>query len=87
MDHWRDPSHLEAIVEGLTWLRSHYHEWGIASLAVPALGCGHGGLRWEDVRLALVRELAPLAVPVLIFGPGGKSAANGLAARLPLGSR
>lgn len=22
-DHWRDPSHLEAIADGLIWLRSH----------------------------------------------------------------
>lgn len=46
-DHWRDPSQLEAIVEGLAWLRSRYREWGVDSLAVPALGCGHGGLSWD----------------------------------------
>ena len=70
-DHWRDPSHLEAIVDGLAWLRSHYRELGVASLAVPALGCGHGGLRWENVRPVLVQALSELAIPVSIYGPNG----------------
>lgn len=70
-DHWRDPSHLVAIVDGLSWLRSHYREWAIASLAVPALGCGYGGLRWEDIGPALERTLSQLAIPVTIYGPSG----------------
>jgi O-acetyl-ADP-ribose deacetylase (regulator of RNase III) len=72
-DHWRDPSHLEPIAAGLAWLRSHYRELGIASLAVPALGCGHGGLRWEDVRPTIVRALSGLAIPVSIYEPERRS--------------
>lgn len=68
-DDWREPSRLAPISEGLAWLRRHYRDWGIASLAVPALGCGLGGLRWEEVRPVLARELAPLAIPVLIYVP------------------
>ena len=70
-DHWRDPSHLEAIADGLIWLRSHYRQWGIASLAIPALGCGYGGLRWEEVRPVLEGALAELAIPVRAYGPSG----------------
>src|SRR6266446_3591405 len=43
-DHWRSPSRLEDIVEGLRYLDSHVIEWGITSLAVPPLGCGEGRL-------------------------------------------
>jgi O-acetyl-ADP-ribose deacetylase (regulator of RNase III) len=69
-DHWRDPSHLEAIVDGLAWLRTHYREWGIASLAVPALGCGHGGLRWTDAGPILIKGLSSLEIPVMLYLPG-----------------
>src|SRR6266536_5356806 len=37
-NHWRSPSRLDDIVEGLRYLREHYAEWGITSLAVPPLG-------------------------------------------------
>lgn len=68
-DHWRDPSHLEAIADGLAWLRSHYRQWRISSLAVPALGCGHGGLRWEEVRPVLIEGLSLLEIPVSLYCP------------------
>lgn len=46
---WREPSKIEYMEEGLEYLRRHYAEWGISSIAVPALGAGNGGLDWEDV--------------------------------------
>src|SRR4030042_4589310 len=36
-DHWRSVSRFEDIVAGLRYLRAHYHQWGIPSLAVPPL--------------------------------------------------
>ena len=47
--HWRSPSRLEDIARGLDYLREHYEAWGITSLAVPPLGCGHGQLEWRVV--------------------------------------
>ena len=38
--HWRTPSRLEDINAGFKYLAEHYEEWGIRSLAMPALGCG-----------------------------------------------
>jgi O-acetyl-ADP-ribose deacetylase (regulator of RNase III) len=68
-DHWRDFSRLEPLLAGLGWLRSHYRQWGVSSLAVPALGCGYGGLRWEEVRPVLIESCAELDIPVRIYEP------------------
>jgi Predicted phosphatase homologous to the C-terminal domain of histone macroH2A1 len=69
-DHWREASELRFLVDGLAHLRHHYRAWGIGSLAVPALGCGRGGLRWDVVRPVLVEGLRSLDIPVVIFRPG-----------------
>lgn len=47
--HWRDKSVLHWIEAGLEDLVRVVHGFGIASIAVPALGCGLGGLGWADV--------------------------------------
>ena len=67
--HWRKPSSLAAIVEGLGYLDTHYRQWGITSLAVPPLGCGNGGLEWPIVGPTLYEHLARLAVPVELYAP------------------
>ena len=48
--HWRQPSQLRWIVEGLADLRRVIQERGIRSVALPPLGCGNGGLDWGEVR-------------------------------------
>jgi O-acetyl-ADP-ribose deacetylase (regulator of RNase III) len=48
-DDWRDPSRLAYVAEGLRYLVDHYQVMSIRSLAVPALGCGLGGLEWSEV--------------------------------------
>jgi len=68
-DHWRQPSRLADIVEGLEYLRAHHHEWGISSLAVPPLGCGNGGLEWRVVGPTLYAHLSRLEVPVELYAP------------------
>jgi O-acetyl-ADP-ribose deacetylase (regulator of RNase III) len=71
--HWRQPSKLEWIVDGLKDLRRVVGEKGIRSIAVPPLGCGNGGLDWSDVRPEIERALAPLYnVDVLVFEPTAK---------------
>jgi O-acetyl-ADP-ribose deacetylase (regulator of RNase III) len=47
--HWRENSKLSYITDGLRFLTENYREWGIESLALPALGCGLGNLDWKDV--------------------------------------
>lgn len=67
---WRTGSRLEDIVQGLEYLWAHYREWDITELAVPALGCGEGGLAWASVGPVLDRYLAQLQIPVELYMPG-----------------
>lgn len=69
--HWRAVSKLADIVAGLEHLERHYKQWGIASIAVPPLGCGNGQLEWEVVGPTLVRHLSRLDIPVDLYAPAG----------------
>lgn len=55
-DHWRRPSHIEWIKLGLKKITENYRKWNIESLALPQLGCGLGGLNWDEVR-PLIEEI------------------------------
>jgi O-acetyl-ADP-ribose deacetylase (regulator of RNase III) len=68
-DHWRSLSKLDDIIEGLEYLRDHYREWGIISLAVPPLGSGNGGLEWRVVGRTLYRILSRFDIPIEIYAP------------------
>jgi len=71
--HWRQPSKLEWIVEGLQDLRRVIEEKKIASIALPPLGCGNGGLDWNEVRPEIEKALGPLeSVDVVVFEPTEK---------------
>ena len=67
--HWRDTSDLQGIREGLQWVRENYATEGIKSLALPALGCGLGRLKWQDVGPIMCQELANLNIQVAIYLP------------------
>jgi O-acetyl-ADP-ribose deacetylase (regulator of RNase III) len=47
-NNWREKSRLEYVREGLDDLVREVRELGIHSMAVPPLGCGNGGLDWEE---------------------------------------
>lgn len=70
-DHWRSVSRLDDIVQGLRYLQQHFQEWGIKSLAVPPLGCGHGQLEWRVVGPTMYRYLKAMGIPVEIYAPYG----------------
>jgi O-acetyl-ADP-ribose deacetylase (regulator of RNase III) len=68
--HWRQPSRLEYIVEGLTDLVAQVRALEVRSIAVPPLGCGSGGLEWAVVRPLIERAFGALPeVRVLLFAP------------------
>lgn len=52
-DHWKNSSSLTGIYRGLSSLAGFLREHNIGSVAMPALGCGLGGLEWEDVKTLL----------------------------------
>jgi len=67
--HWREPSSLSDIEAGLVYLEAHYKDWGIESLAVPALGCGYGQLQWQEVGPILIDRLERLDIRVELYAP------------------
>lgn len=73
--HWRDKSRLGDIELGLETLVREVRQRGIESVAIPALGCGLGGLRWSDVHPKIEGALAALSnVRVLLFEPSPRPA-------------
>jgi len=62
-------SRLTDIDRGLAYLVGHLDTWAITSLAVPALGCGYGGLAWRAVAPVLHRHLHGTPVPVEVYAP------------------
>lgn len=71
-DHWRGKSRIEFIHNGLADLVVQIKRLGIRSIAIPPLGCGNGGLEWDEVRLLIEQAFAALPdVEVRLFGPAG----------------
>lgn len=65
--HWREPSRLEYVTAGLAVVAKKFAERD--SIAIPALGCGLGGLDWADVRPLIVEALADLPLRVMLYPP------------------
>ncbi len=68
-NHWKDNSDFDGIEEGMRWLAKNYKSEGIQSIALPALGCGLGRLKWEDVGPMMCRNLVNLDIPVAVYLP------------------
>lgn len=72
-DHWRSPSRLADIENGLDYFVEHYMEWGITSIAFPPLGCGNGGLEWSEVGPLIYGKLHKLPISIEVYAPYGTS--------------
>lgn len=68
-DHWKQKSDILGIENGLSWLVENYEKIGIKSLAIPALGCGNGGLDWKDVGPILYQHLSKMNIPIHLYLP------------------
>ena len=69
--HWRKPSKLEYIETGMDALVEEVQQRDIDSIAIPPLGCGNGGLDWEDVEAIIERHMKALPdVRVVLYPPG-----------------
>lgn len=64
--HWKNPSRLEWIEAGLAKFVSGYEKLGIREISFPRLGCGNGGLDWNDVRPLMEHYLKSLPIPIFI---------------------
>lgn len=71
-EHWRGKSKIEYIELGLQALVKEVKNLGIRSIAIPPLGCGNGGLDWEDVRPRIEKAFEELRdVKVHLYLPAG----------------
>ncbi|WP_342644712.1 macro domain-containing protein [Mucilaginibacter sp. CSA2-8R] len=67
--HWRNPSKLEYIQDGLVALRQLIIDENIRSIAIPPLGAGNGGLNWAEVKPLMVNALQDLDAVVQVYEP------------------
>lgn len=68
-NHFRHPARLWAIEQGLDRLRALVTEKGIVSIAIPALGCGNGGLTWNQVAPAITYFANNVPIPCFMHAP------------------
>lgn len=77
--HWRSKSKVESIKSGLDDLVDTIIRLDIKSIAVPPLGCGLGGLDWQDVEPVIREAFSRVPdVEVLLYPPSGAPTAKGM---------
>ena len=73
--HWRGKSRMEDIEAGLHALANEIRARDIRSIAIPPLGSGLGGLKWDEVRPRIATAMQDLNdLRVVVFEPGGTPA-------------
>lgn len=81
-NHWRGKSEFESVRDGLKDLVEQISRLHIKSIAIPPLGCGNGGLDWDEVRAEITGALEHLRdVDVRLFEPVGAPAAKAMEIR------
>lgn len=70
-DKWRQKSKVEYIINGLNELVKLLPQLNIKSIAIPPLGCGNGGLKWENIKPIIIEKLNSLknSYDILIYEP------------------
>ena len=66
---WRKPSEYSYIEQGLDDLIRVINKYQIKSLAIPPLGSGSGGLRWEKVKKMIENKLSGSNIDIIIYEP------------------
>jgi len=65
--NWRNASELQYIELGLKKFVESYERQGIKTISFPMLGCGNGGLDWEEeVKPLMERYLKKLPIEIFI---------------------
>ncbi len=82
--HWRSKSKIEYVKDGLVDFVKQVRDLGIRSVALPPLGCGNGGLDWDNVRPLIEEAVAELPdVHFVIFGPAADQSDQPEQAQIP----
>lgn len=56
-DKWRGPSKIEYVEEGMQYFVELLPRLNVKKVAIPPLGCGNGGLRWEEVKNIIINTI------------------------------
>jgi O-acetyl-ADP-ribose deacetylase (regulator of RNase III) len=68
--HWAQKSDYDFINRGLIALSCFIEENNITEIAIPAIGCGLGGLDWAVVKDSIIRVLSNFQdVNILVYEP------------------
>lgn len=67
--HWKAPSELAWVKDGLQDLRRFLLANEVKSIAIPPLGAGNGGLDWSEVREQITQALEDLDVEIFVYEP------------------
>jgi O-acetyl-ADP-ribose deacetylase (regulator of RNase III) len=70
--HWRKPSEYIYIEDGLNDLVNVIKLNQIKSIAIPPLGAGNGGLKWEKVKKIIEEKLSHLDIEIFVFEPSSQ---------------
>ena len=57
-DKWREKSKISYIDKGMDTLIDFIKNNNIHSISIPPLGCGNGGLEWNEVQKILVEKIS-----------------------------
>ncbi|MEO7048068.1 MAG: macro domain-containing protein [Ferruginibacter sp.] len=66
---WRKPSEYKYIEEGLDGLVEIIEKEQIKSIAIPPLGAGNGGLKWEKVKTIIEHKLGYVDIEISVYEP------------------
>ena len=78
-DHWRDPSQIGWVDDGMRKLAGALETRGVKSVAIPKLGAGLGGLPWDAVRERGEERFAAASangMKVIVLGEGRETASR-----------
>lgn len=67
--HWKMPAKYEYVESGLTALIAYLKDHPLKSLAMPALGCGNGGLEWQKVKRLIEQHFEGLDMAIWVYEP------------------
>ena len=68
-NHWREQSKYSFISTGLVKIQWLISQGKITELAIPAIGCGLGGLEWGNVKMQIEQYLRRESIPIEVYGP------------------
>jgi O-acetyl-ADP-ribose deacetylase (regulator of RNase III) len=75
--HWKGKSKIEDIESGLETLVKEVTKRKIRSIAIPPLGCGLGGLSWDELKPMIKKAFEALPdVHVFLYEPSGAPTAE-----------